>query len=1631
MKIDEKRFWTTNTYTGPYEVATLYERIQEYLNYSKAAKVMSMPIAGDLAAFDYFNILKSKKISTQDKTLSKQQKLEDDVRNLEKGMLNEDLTEEANVIFNQINIEAQIKFLQLYFDAYMAPKLSDNQWRLGTVTGTILESDFTEENNLHMIQAGAIYTRSQFAIPYTRQYIDAGIKKDKLEYFSTMYFPPYKIGPGKNIDDKTNFMKDILRVNPNATFDQDKFKIKKEGYTYREAGFKSINDYIAFLQWVAEGVTGVVSTYLTEWDLSVYMQEHLLTAVENGGPLKLYLNYRVRQDNPLADLSGNYTDDRALVFNVAGSAVSKIDFDCTKYWRPSDYPLSQWWTPYELNKDLILTPLFEEDEEQKIFISLYYLTIYDDTYSRFNYNNSPLKNIIRNQDYLGMVLGTWPDELNRYYQVFYCTDADAMTDYDVKVQGWIKKVAGADPGNYSGKTIDDFVNLAKEEMWLNGGYWGAPEPAGYGQGGILGRKSLGAMIAGGVGTTVSNSKYRAKASSGMSKMQDAGKKASNEANKGTGKALQEADLNQLSQSGGTTLGSNSQAQEMLNAGLDAKANASIMAKHTGINRFSPALFGGPHGASFSPNTIQAYFDPNNKFMRNIPRISVNNSNYFSSGNNDDYFTDVNQYYGNREKKGISPNKALSKLVLGTENFYIDYVNKRDWVSKIVEGTIQYRRNYYGWYWGHWHHSYWTIYDIPTHSEQGEPYNFVSGYQFSEVLNEYQTIPWTERNWWYNYHAYYHSYNNYYYRYWNWGWFYFVRTYKVYRLAYYWHTTIVPYKRYDFDDIPSAEWKIIEHNNIIETTSTVIPGFWSRTSSWWGSIWGWRRVVYTPARVVTTQTPRTDFVLRFTADENSGDYKPMEEDFINRIMKGKDNIPVIFFEGDGPDSIFQAKCSIKKYANITEVYKVYYYPGWWAWFRWHAPYSRTVLVETKYEWVKYIAVDLLNFDWFQDGLQEPVHTNRYFSGAETPVHLQSFINAQSKYLADPLMKFTQNYNDVMVGYKNSKTSAAGWVWRWRWWGWLNWAYWVSAPTSEITNEYANWISIGKMGMQGRGIITNIQGINPKVENFSVTSNVGVTYNLNFTDRAKLSQSAEYYPLKSIPYKMNNGTMEMPQRLKNALASLFTRALFFNEQGYQVDPGFFISIDVPFRNLLSILVTQTASLEFAQNICDNIDFEVLHQSLLTCVDRCVIKANGLTFEDERIQPDKLHVLYNYWTEQAINLFADKENHVQLRANLKTEFIRKINKFNICIKELSETCKKEITQWSYYDIVRCFNIVYSLKEECDVGLIEKFLFGYLNILYNYRFYFVAKRFNKENGTMWIMRALESVLDFIVPFVDEIPPPPLSKLAKNKKEQYKVAFYELQNTTAIKQEAIIKKLTLDDDRVKTVYVKVEWATEKAYEKWLDYQSNPNSKSEVPQVIEIFKNEYDVSGNKIGTIRKLAYKPVDGLYQFISTQLLTNDKNVAWNAKHIQQPQRLTRDIDIAIWNITWGDSPALTPIRWNVFGSVNVDNILEYSKASISPQEFVCLIEEGSDFWTVHIPQNLWPRAQGYLDGLRLRTYYPPEIIDENIKNDPYITMLGPMANTVYPITLEQERPVPGISAEVPDIYKQMNRFTGNYNE
>lgn len=1592
----EEDFLNIETYTYPGVFSTLYERLDEYKNFISAQQFISAPVQRDDFNLSWFNILESKKISSQDRIISEKQRLEEDLQNLANGTLNEDLTEEANLLMDQVDNEARLKFLQLYFDAYMAPKVSDAKWRLGEVTGVVMDNASTDELG-HIID-GQVYTRSNFAIPFYRRLWDGKNISSKKEYYTSLYFPPYKIGENRTYNEKTSIMSITRQTNPNASFDLDKFLIKKEGYTYRDPGFKAINDYIHFLQWIAEGTTGIVSTYLTEWDLSLYMQENLLSPAQNGGPLKLFLNYRIRNDNPLASSDGKYMDDRSLVFNVVGSAVSKIDFDCQKFWRPSDHPLSAWWTPYLKDKHWVMKNYTIEDENNPIIIP--YMDIYDNIKANFPYESKNTLDIFKQQDFVGTVLGSISNFNLKYYQALYYTSGDFLTEFEIKTQSMIQKIAGADAGiaQQTGAGFNDFLQLSKKEMLLNGGYYGEPDSAGMSASSVMNRMAIEDSM-----NSSGDSKAKASIFTVFSKMRS-------DRSKGTTKALDGVDLNQVSQNSSGT-GNSDVARDFMESGLSNKADASTMAKFTGINRFAPALFGGPHGADYSPNTIQGYFQQDNIFLQNVPRLSYNTSNEFNSVNNKDDYSDLNYKYKN-ENEGSSPNSAMKLLTKGLNNYIINYGRYESSETSWIEANIKYnsRTNQF------------DIIEWPQY-KNNEIINYFGEIQYRQKIITRSLLE-SVNNWWYNYNSYHNFFNNTYLTFNNGRIEYNTVINVPYRQGTYNITTMKPYKKYLLHDMPNVKWQIIHHsfeNNNNDNSQS-------------GEFWQWVNSLGNNYKIDSSFKEKIKnknvFILKFFENQQ------LEKEFITYMMgisQGKNpKIDLIFCEGNesnrfsqGPESMFKVTCSIKTYTNITEKYsyKTYYtlFGGY---------HNIKIKTATEYEYIPYIDVDMSNVSFYEDMLQINPKTNININGTDIPIHLkniQDFIE-KSSYTIHPIQKFKDKFYDLIQSTK-SITNTIKSLPIFYWWGynWFsNWRNFFRTRVEDI--DQVNWISYGSMGLSGIGILSSIQGINPDIDNISLEN-----FQYDFKNYLTLNNSQDI-PLISLPYKTHSlsnwtslkqidsrniswwtdtgieeyNSYDMDIGLKKSLKNIFTRAKFYSDPLFS---GTYISIDYPIRNFLSVLITQVSYIEFMKELIENIDFEILHNSLFTCVDACVIKANGMNKNREHVSIDKNHVLYNYWIAKAIELFGTKANFNTIKTRLKDIINDKLNKFEYAITVLNTICQKDCSLWTYNEIMSTYNLINSLKEETKKGLIEDFIFSYLNILYNYRFFFIAKRFNKENGTMWIMRALESVLDFIVPFGSDNNPPPSPSRLTNEKPSYSVVFHELQNTSEMKRNALINNQSLGADRIKTAYIKVKWVEKDAYDKWINYTEHQNTEIKVPEVIQIFHKG----------ITKYAEKPVDGTYQLYSQEFLDNDKNIKWNNLNQQQIQKVVYDYDTCIMQINWGDSPDLTPIRWDVFGNINVNNLLEYSKASVSPEELICLIEEGADFWTVSIPESVWPRTNGYKTKLRFKLY--TEEKSTTIQNDAYITLLGPMAYSIYPVTQKQERPVPGVGGEFPEILNHFN--------
>ena len=1721
-------FQTEKNRTDPGQIANFNERLEYKTLYDRATRVIALngseydplnPNKTPHHVLDPLEAMKLKKAAaTNDESVA--ELIIDNRNELDQyDHLGRPITPSKNGVLDgeeafllqKVSEKVAEKTLEMYFDAYMSPIYSDCKWRLGPTVGVFMKSTADEGGGT---DDDGMYTRAVFSadIPIRFWNGEAGVGiSNKSNYYASLMFPPYKIGKLNKIGEDSDEMSSKKWTKQAPSFNQDTFKLQNNhtiteaseskgevevpvGFTYRDPGFKPINDNIMFLQFLTEKVTGIVSTYLTEWDLSLYMQENMLQMEANGGVSKLWLNYRIRQDNPLATSEEGYDEDRALVFNVMGSAVSKIDFDCTKVWRPSDYPLSAYWLPYQKNIDWTICNYSVWDDTIEQYIKIPYPSFHNEP-ALFSYKGKTLKAALKHDDYMRMGLSGWKGIDMLYYMALYYIESDSLSDADILTNNLMQKILGAEPGMASKlkRDVGELKRQMKMDLIDSGGSSGAQGAAGMGG-------------SGGTGSKMANKTRRF-----CNPFSGGGNPGGIDENT----AL--AQMNQAIK--GTKGGGEFDppaGPEAVIADVAGKPDASSMGNYTGLNRFSPALYGGPHGSNYSPFSVQGYFEPENRFFRNSPRISSDDANEFTSTQFKQLFEGNNSFYDNGNKQGFSFSKSLSILKSGVLNWIIGQANVYESVTKLIKGTITYRtRGYRG----------CIQYNFPQ-AMDGMPVQYYGPYQFQSVtsfqpgtlwhLGYWAGGVWVNPNWWNSYYSYYNDYairvpmkrNN------IWG--YDTTIYEIYRMGTYSRWTVRSYRKYAIHDEPNVKWKITGQMFLTYDVD----------NRWNGSYWGFIRKLADVANIrkkfPVIITRHQGFKLSF---ENEGDERRVREHMVLMGRGIRANANLIFLEGNesqrykfGPESMFIANVRVEEYLTLHK--KPFYefrQQGWW--------FIRQIVYRDEYVYLPYLMVDMNHtMDWFSDKTNTLPYTNKHLGNSETPLQLIR-PTRQDKITPtdDILKKFKQQYSDRFISWKidgpkieakerffgvfidlvngvevaklaNGKnealrvrgrplSEAKTWLprrpeyYRYNLYGdqestgqalldyiaitnlgpgqqkyypfiimktgeypvrhraprdmhtsgnvgLLNPLYYTGAPIGE---RVINWVTYGTVGISGIGILGKIQGadvgaVDSPFENFSDYVNLPISalgdtklYSLPFKVHKMIKANAEYKNTEEgLPYYIPGGFPEyvaedMDLGLKRAIANMSTRASFYKVEEYS--SPYLIGIDVPFRALLNICLEQASYFLLLKKILmETIDFDILRKMLGEFVDKSVQKANGLA-KGEVIDSDPMHPLYNYFLARMIELLGDPLLLEDARERIVAEFDAKATKFNWAIQTLSKPCERIAIEWTWREILEAYDVAREMEKEKQMGLVEEFIFGYLNLLYEYRKFFICKRFNKQDGTMWVMRQLEAILNYMAPAGSQDNPPPSPAMLAEQSPSYKVAFYEIQNRTSDKIDAFVNNGELDEDRTTTVYVKVNWVGVKAYNNWVAFYNDPMNNPEAPEVARI---EHE------GRI-KYAIKPKDGVYTLLSKELLDNDANIKYNALHPQADQRKVLDIDRAMWYITWGNENTLTPIRWNVFVNIDPDAVLEYSDAAITPEEFICLVETGADFWTVRIPKNLWPRSVGYRTKIKLKKY-ELEIKSRELKNDPYLTALGNQGYMLWPIADQQRRPVPGIDGEVEAIKKQL---------
>lgn len=999
----------------------------------------------------------------------------------EKGLSIRSLGDEAKIINDQINTQAALQTLQNFYDMYISPTQGDAQYRLGEVTGRA--SPGTKNNQTD--SDGRMLTRSLFNTVLKYKVWQGDGLKDSEEHYSVLWFPPFKpsgvkaaswkgakvVTDGNNATTQIMSMNDYLaeakakrqkeldeenakllesgqeitqteaddsRLVKNAaatndndkyfeTFDLNTFKAARSTFTYRAPGFKAINDNINMIQWLLEGCSGIVSTYLTEWDISLYLQEGLITDNDGKLPNLIMLTHRMAADNP-----SGYTDERAAVYGVINCAISKVKADYHKNWVINAYPYSTWHTLYPDPTKFSGWLDKVSQDGNVVYVPSWYkfgrngLSSYlagEDVGRRPREDN--ISSRLMYQDFENAALSGYKEWNfdNKIYKALYTSDDDGFSDVDLIF-------LSTSCGLFKKKDLIDQVEMVLYGVASNGEPYDGSE-----------------IVAGDDGSgnnniSVDQDTYPFEEGSGGNKycpgnvfkgaltfLNMFNKKDSSKES-----AMSKANSMNNSSSGNTygTMQDSLGLVKQAASGQPCEPEGSPYLLGTekcltensngvGVPQYNPTLYGGPHGYYRSPQSYQSYYQENSVYLRNVPRLDKMPEDFKHDSwsgitwpslpaSQDDYFYKGNEKWcsnvsavanGERQSFEQSWGAGFARLREGVHSFSTQtaYIRRRH--DTKIEGHM-YRRipswvaYWFGWF--GWLSSLWAGFEIGWDTTIKCASNDLGT---SETLHRYGDYwyEWRESTlfsnaWWWSslwsnwaWADAYNRYKQFYFSWdWSWGWRCILHRYVPVQWAWHYTWQYAPFKRYVLHNgFVDYNYKIAEVQHYDANLSpSAANNFRNQWASTFAHIFGYS----TPIERCYLTASTEDYELFIDdAGQQPGTlfsaYDELYHEVISSYMTTKEHDvldylvdwgrgigahnKVMFLTrttGDNPDCLF--RCEV--YHLMKPI---------WYWCEHSKTYSSKKCkhwFERHCGWKHYISVRLDTTDRFYAGLSKPAFTN---------------------------------------------------------------------------------------------------------------------------------------------------------------------------------------------------------------------------------------------------------------------------------------------------------------------------------------------------------------------------------------------------------------------------------------------------------------------------------------------------------------------------------------------------------------------------------------------------------------------------------------------------------------------------------
>jgi hypothetical protein len=515
------------------------------------------------------------------------------------------------------------------------------------------------------------------------------------------------------------------------------------------------------------------------------------------------------------------------------------------------------------------------------------------------------------------------------------------------------------------------------------------------------------------------------------------------------------------------------------------------------------------------------------------------------------------------------------------------------------------------------------------------------------------------------------------------------------------------------------------------------------------------------------------------------------------------------------------------------------------------------------------------------------------------------------------------------------------------------------------------------------------------------------------------------------------------------------------------------DVGLRVLIKTANHELAWIEKAKEVFQDIEWVDVLKILEKVVNKNILSRTLPTSSSR----NESSIFYHYWIEKAYLIFSDNSS----RAQVMSAFDKKINRLRDFVSKMSKYVGVTSYSWSYSDYEYIYGEISALRNDFQDHkdeTLDDFFYSYLNVLYEYRKFYINSRCNKTDGTLYRMRELEGAIPLVCQQIETFNPyegTDVPNIFEDSVHTYRIAYYDIDNSNIQKIKSVIdNNLKLQEDRTMILYLEVKYVEKSVAMKYLEKCKSGTTTYKDQRYIWIPQKQ------------KYAELPFDDTYRFESKEYTINEVAKRYNEKvSVHEQKQVRTDIDDCIFKITWASNgtmdaikmanggsklalraklgegnnypyvyhelpdwksrlniqkngASLPKIKFDIQSGVDPSKLIAAQKELQSQPEgtytafdITCTVGSKMDYWVIAIPPYSRPRSVGYVSNLKIKSWRD-HTLDEIKPNSQTVATAGAFGYTLYPVTEEQAHTIPGIGLDMEGIQDKLkNNYMSNFSE